>query len=277
MKKRLFLVPILVIVMVFVSIALTYVQALAVSSAHSENVFGQAMAASRCKGCNCVPATCRQDTTTPPSPNPATVQCTAGPNGNGSQAWSYAQAWQAIAGNCQGVIMDTAKIAQGDVGWGKAGGCAGATFYYWSDSIYAQAQCLTNHVDLTIKGYMLITPQQCGKLQDWFTIKLWAKPNNVLFNGRADLIGAVGFTVAGSFHVADFDTGTIGNMKFAKIDTTFSVPYSGNCDSLALTLDAPGEAQFVPSITQWGVIILVCLIVVSTVFILLRRRKAVPA
>jgi hypothetical protein len=272
MKKRLFLV--LVIVMVFASITLTYDQAVAVSSSHSENGLAQTMAASRCKDCTCNPVTCRDDDQSTTSA--CTSQCTAGPNGNNSYVRSYATAWRGVAGNYQGVVIDTAKIAQGDVGWGKAG-CAGATYYYFADSIYAQAQCFSDHVELRIDGYMMISPQQCGNLQDWFRIKLLEKPNNVLFNGRANLIGAVGFTVEDDFLVTDFVVTTVGDARFAKIHKTFSIPDTVNCDNLVLTLDAPGEAQFVPTTTQWGVIILIGLIVASGVFIMLRRRKAVPA
>jgi len=75
---------------------------------------------------------------------------------------------------------------------------------------------------------------------------------------------------------ADFSVGITGDVLWDTIDKEYVVGYTGNLDDLevvARKVDQDAYA-FTPTMTQWGIIILVALIVASGTFILLRRRKA---
>jgi hypothetical protein len=96
-----------------------------------------------------------------------------------------------------------------------------------------------------------------------------------------------GEIVFGSYQLltgGDYDTTGIvvtffeSDSVHVTVDRYDTVSFSGPADSLIMEGVLAGRAANVPTVTQWGLIILVALVVVSTIFIMLRKRKAaVPA
>ena len=93
-----------------------------------------------------------------------------------------------------------------------------------------------------------------------------------------------GEIVFGSYGVltgGDYDTTGIVVTLFQPdsvhftVDRYDTVSFSGPADSLIMEGVLAGRAVNVPTVTQWGLIILVGLIVASAVVIMLRRRRAV--
>jgi hypothetical protein len=100
-----------------------------------------------------------------------------------------------------------------------------------------------------------------------------------LHYAKAVLQGAV-LTASGFLSSGDFSINTVGETVTASIDVQKKFTISQDLDSSIVVLtegDSYAGYCQAPSLTQWGLIILVALLIGSTVFIMLRRRKAVPA
>jgi hypothetical protein len=100
---------------------------------------------------------------------------------------------------------------------------------------------------------------------------------DTLHYGKADLSGS-DLTASGFLSTDDFTEVSANEITTASIDVQKYFTISSDLDSsIVVFLGGHCRAGYcqVPSLTQWGLIILVALLIGSAVFIMLRRRKAV--
>lgn len=102
---------------------------------------------------------------------------------------------------------------------------------------------------------------------------------DTLHYGKATLSGFE-FTTFGFLNSGDFTYVSVEETTTASIDVQKYFQISEDLDSsIVVFLGGDTRAGYcqAPSLTQWGLIILVALLIGSGVFIMLRRRKVVPA
>jgi hypothetical protein len=134
---------------------------------------------------------------------------------------------------------------------------------------YAASKC-----SIFVKGLVKLHPSWCGNEWDGFEVAAYESGTQyTAFSGWGKLWagGSVGTIRADSTVVHPHDS------LYVYYDWDTVVVYTGDSDSLMVGLYKTERTWNVPTTTQWGVIVLVGLIVASGVFIGLRRRKAVPA
>jgi hypothetical protein len=121
-----------------------------------------------------------------------------------------------------------------------------------------------------------------GVIDSTDTTNPWPSADRTLFWGKI-IIGPGGFFLEGGYasKSSAFHDSLINGTDtlLVSFDVHDTITYDGSpTDSLYLGIRTPDRATNVPTTTQWGVYILMGLIVASGVFIMLRRRKAaVPA
>jgi hypothetical protein len=140
-------------------------------------------------------------------------------------------------------------------------------------------------ITVTIQGYMDIHPDDRAPM--YSTFRIWVLKKNGdqvpdgygkihLFGGPAnapDRVVCEGFISTDDINVVQLTDDTTR----VTINHTFPIEFVGDADSLCIKVDKKDVSWrpfATPATTQWGIIILVVLIVSSGVFIMLRRRKA---
>ena len=194
-------------------------------------------------------------------------------NANGTWVKASARAWVpwrvAVAVNMQ--------VKWPDWAWGKEETKMPNPDVVIGDSIEVVANYIPGppRVAIHIKGNAKSYPTWCGNNWSKFEVAAYEKhTNDTCFAGWAQLVGNAG--PSGTIPT-DWDT-TINDTIFVTYDYYDTVSYSGIGDSLMIEIIKRERGWNVPTTTQWGIIILVVLIVSSAVFIGLRRRRAaVPA
>jgi hypothetical protein len=273
--KRILLILVLTLAVTFVSNALDYEEAGAVTKARSEMNWTESMAATNCRDCT----PCRDDET---GDQNTSAECTSGPNARNTIVWAYAEARKGMP--YWVFVHDTIRAAYSDWAWAK-GGPKDPGYVHIQDSLHANVMCYPGSptvIDLQIMGFMRICPEWCSNARTWFKVRLWEKhTNHMCFDGEARLTGGhlPRLTCTGDISTTDFTVTTLGDTTWARINKLYSFYCDDvNCDSLALELTEYKRAYYVPTVTQWGIIVLVALLIVSAVFVMLKRRKAmVPA
>jgi hypothetical protein len=193
----------------------------------------------------------------------------------GTRSRAHALAWRGQ--QPKAAVSSFLKVLPGD--WAHAKGFDSLTV---SDTV----DCSIRHLSgssyrLRAKGLIRVFPAGAPMQLDWADIELRVHENG---GEESSFWGAIALTGYGSSPRGDFIGWTLHDSLLAdgsrqvSFDDSVTLTYTGVQDSLVLDLLAKDFAANVPTMTQWGIVILVALIMGSAVFIMVRRRRAaVPA
>jgi len=147
------------------------------------------------------------------------------------------------------------------------------SFLVTKDSIHVSMGIVGPPYPLSITG-RLFNNYDCPNLRSRFEVYVYDKntPLAPIYHGWASLEG---FTKSGDI------TGTLTPYGSDSVVVTYNfstnISYAGDINNLVVRLFTLGSGNYSPSgtptLTEWGLVILVALIVASAVFIMLRRRK----
>jgi hypothetical protein len=225
-----------------------------------------------CKACNgCIDSRDYQAGAT-------SLDCQSGPNANGSQVNAH------VSGNppFSALVADALKIDFGDWGQGLVVLGPQPEFLETYDTVQVSMSIPTPETQLNIQSRLRIN-FECPNLWSRFEVEVKdvsTSPPTRIYYGYAYLTGSPqgGYVLQGNV------PGTVqqeGIWYVAVFDHDEAFTFEGDVNDLRVWVKTFGSANLgpaVPTLTQWGAIILVALLIASAVFIMLRRRKAtVPA
>lgn len=225
--------------------------------------------------CNCNGCTGQKQENAGAPPQTASAVCS---NTNGTTISEHAIANATAAPPFWQVdVQELGKFAWEDYGHGK--GEEKVAFVILTDTTTVQIQnVIGNLYKIWTKGKMTMYPD--GLTDAWINVlvKVYSSTNPAtpIRSGEIRLTPGQK-VVSGFFHPDSFYyvRGVTDTLRYSDTDT---FTYIGDINNLILEASCPLRGSNVPTTTQWGVCILVGLIVTSGVFIMLRRKKAaVPA
>jgi hypothetical protein len=178
--------------------------------------------------------------------------------------------------------------------WGKN---EPKTLVTTKDSLRATIFLVGNDLNLDVHGYMSIDPSGYSNLRKKFSLTVRKWDGTCLWYGDATLLGGLDPVAANHLTISGTPQqcpgwqketfriylDPVGDSLWTTIDTTYTITLAKNLatgDSLEVVVNEEDEniAGTTPTMTYWGMIILVILIVGSGIFVMLKRRKvAVPA
>lgn len=113
-----------------------------------------------------------------------------------------------------------------------------------------------------------------GNNMSLFTLTVTDETEATCFLGEI-LVNSYGLSTKGVYEDnIGISSSVLGDTLFLTVDRVDPVTFSGSYDSLFLDSKLGGHTENVPTITEWGLIVLVALIMGSAAFVMVRRRRA---
>ena len=254
------------VAMIIAMIAFDVNDACAFAGAHSFVLWCDAYTGCTCTGCNvCFDVQADVDSCA------SACTCKNAPEG---PTYFYCYAWAYRHGKCGGKVE--AEVAWGDYGYGKGEKLADTVII--KDTVDCQITHISgNNYELNTKGEMKLFPAAAAG-GSWVHLDVsvyeGGNEDNRPFWGRI-ILAPSGPFAEGDYDASEFSDSVVAGTLLVSFDVYDTLGYTGITDSLALHVRTLDRATNVPTTTQWGLIILVALLIASTVFVMLRRRKAV--
>jgi hypothetical protein len=268
MKRTTFMLSVMVTAVIAIT-ALSYQDATASARGICRVDSAFTMAACNCKNCNL-----DTDNDSGFPPQHSTAQCG---NTNNTLVTAWVEA-STPSSTWRVVLSKYGRFYQEDWGWGKGEVPTDTVVLSDHDTVTISLVARSTY-RINTNGRMTMLPGETANAWIRDIIKVYEKgqEGTPLFSGSITMLPGRYITTGDYYGDPEF-TYTPGNPAVLTFHHAEDFYYTGEPSNLVLDVWGPDRGSNVPTITQWGVIVLVALIVASAIYIMLRRRRAtVPA
>jgi hypothetical protein len=268
MKKKILMILVMASVM-FALIAMDYGSALAGANANAKKTSTYTKAKAQVKDGP------KDEETTQGGENTTSQANAYSSNSNGS--WASASAY---ASNMYGRLYEWEHEKEHimPLDWGNAKFDSVVAETDFACSLYAVSGQRQQAALWTGGNAKLFPLEAGGNNISLFTLRVTDETEATCFFGEI-LVNSYGVSTKGVYEDnIGIASSILGDTMFLMVDRVDPVTYSGSYDSLLLDSKIGGHAENVPTTTEWGLAVLVALVIGSAVFVMTKRRRVrIPA